>query len=299
MTTNETLDMHRPTAEFRDFLEGELIREYRHRRTFRRLRAAAVILVSVGVGMSATLASAQVRQTGVKDSLIAAAQADASLASVRLEIAKAELADAQKRVQAGARHSSELGPAEMQVRVAEAEVGRLALDLAEIQASALPPRDEMNAPVIGGRDFVKQRLQLKLMLAQQRLNLAEQARDEMAQRIRVGSTHELEIGEPELAVARARRDFAALAERLQARAQFVEKGTPVEELTRRIERVEVQQEIMLTQRAIENAQRTLAWLERGKTVGSVREVEVLRGRLAVAERQLELQRLLQRLDRLR
>ena len=42
MTTNETLDLHRPTAEFRDYLEGEVIREYRQRRTFRRLRAAEI-----------------------------------------------------------------------------------------------------------------------------------------------------------------------------------------------------------------------------------------------------------------
>src|SRR4051812_8861423 len=76
MTTNDTTDMHRPTAEFRDYLEGEVTREYRRRRTFRRLRAAAVIIVSAGIGMTATLASAQVRESSAKDSLLAAARAD-------------------------------------------------------------------------------------------------------------------------------------------------------------------------------------------------------------------------------
>ena len=31
MTTNETIDMHRPTDAFRDYLEDEVIHEFRRR----------------------------------------------------------------------------------------------------------------------------------------------------------------------------------------------------------------------------------------------------------------------------
>jgi outer membrane protein TolC len=297
MTTNETLDMHRPTAEFRDFLEGEVIREYRHRRTFRRLRAAAVILVSVGVGMSATLASAQVRESSAKDSLLAAAQADAALVSMRLNLARLELEEERKQVSVGARPAGRL-PSEGMVKYLEASAAVVALNMAEIEKTAQSPRDELNAPLVSGRDFVKERMQIELMLAQDRLSLAEQKLEDATRRVRVGAATELESADYETSALGRRGEMAVLAEKLKARQEFLDKGTDVRELTRRIERTEVQQAIQVAQRELVNARARKSLVEQRQKVGAATKLEVLQAEMSVVIRDLEIHSLARRLKEL-
>jgi hypothetical protein len=292
-------EMHMPTAEFRDFLESEVVREYRRNRTFRRLRAAAVIIVSAGIGMSATLASAQVRGNAQKDSVLEAANSEAMLAAMRYGLAKTQYAEEQKRVAAGADATSTLAQSELQVAEAEQQVARTILNVREIQASGLPPRDDLNAPLVKGEDFVKQRLTAQAMLADKRLRTAERNADESKRRVAVGAAEESQATAADLDVIRARGQLAVLAERLKARAEFLEKGTPMQDLARRIERVEVQQSIVAVQQSLKAAQAALTLLERRQAVGATQEVEVLRARLAVAEQQVELGRLSKRLQQLR
>ena len=297
MTTNETIDMHRPTPDFRDFLEGEVIREYRRRRTFRRLRAAAVIIVSVGIGMSATLASAQVRESTAKDSLLLAAQADAALVAMRLNIARLELEEERKQVSVGARPAGRL-PSEGMVKHLEASAAVVALNMAEIEKTAQSPRDELNAPLVSGRDFVKERMQIELMLAHDRLSLAEQKLEDAMRRVRVGAASELESADYETSAMGRRGEMAVLAEKLKAREEFLDKGTDIRELTRRIERTEVQQAIQVAQRELANAQARMDLVEQRQKVGASTRLEVLQADMSIKLQELELQKLARRLKEL-
>lgn len=298
MTTNDTLDLHRPTAEFRDFLEGEVIREYRRRRTFRRLRAAAVIIVSAGIGMSATLASAQVRDSSVKDSLLAALQADAAVAKLRRDLLRAQVAEEQKQVKVGARAADDITTLEP-LREMEAALARISLNMAEVEASARSPRDELNAPLVGGRDFVRERLEVGAMIAQLRLAGAERALEETLRRVRVGAASPLESADREAAVARLRGEVAVVAERLKARREFLGEGTSVHELTVRIERVEVQQAVLAAQSELRSAQARLALLQQQQKAGAATELDVLKALLEMKTQELELDKLVKRLQSIR
>jgi len=298
MTTNETLDMHRPTADFRDFLEGEVIREYRRRRTFRRLRAAAVIIVSAGIGMSATLASAQVREASVKDSLLSALQADAMIAKLRLDLLRAQVAEEQKLVNVGARAAGDV-PSLEALRELEAAVTRIRLNMAEVEASGRSPRDELNAPLVSGRDFVRERLEVGAMIAQVRLAAAERALEEAARRVRVGAASPLESADREATVARLRGEVAVVAERLKARADYLGEGTDVHELTVRIERTEVQQAVLAAQSSVRNAQARLDLVQRQQKAGAATDLDVLKAQVEVKMQELELQKLLKRLQSIR
>jgi hypothetical protein len=299
MTTNESLDMHRPTAAFRDYLEGEVVREYRRRRTFRRLRAAAVIVVSVGIGMSATLASAQVRGNAQRDSLQEAVKAEALLASMRFGLAQAQLVEAQRQVSVGNRPASSLMEAELQLRVAEEEVARVILNGREIEASGLPPRDELNAPLIKGEDFVKQRIQNQMMTADKKLKAAEQNQSEISRRVAVGAASEVELGDADLEILRARAHLAVLAERIQAREEFLQKKTPLPELFRRIEKTGLQNTLAVMQRALTNAQARLALVEKRREAGAASDADVLRARLDVLEREVDFQLAAKRVKQLK
>lgn len=296
--TNEATNMHQPTDAFRDFLEDEVLREFRRRRTFRRLRAAAVILVSVSIGATATLASAQVRESSAKDSLLQAAQADATLANVRLNLVRMQLAEEQKQVSVGARQAGDLPSANM-AKELEADVSRLALNMAEIEATARPPRDDLNAPIVNGRDFVKERIQLQVMTAQQRLVTAQQKYDEAMRRVRVGAATELEAADYGASVLRRNADLAMLAEKLNARQEFLEKHTDIAALSLRVERTEVQQAVAVAQRELQNAQARLTLVEQRQSAGVATKLEVLEAQVNVQVQQLELQKLMRRLKELK
>ena len=120
--------MHRPTPEFRDFLEGEIVREYRRDRSFARLRFAAILLGTLAAGTTAGLASAQIRENSQRDSLLQSAQSDLALVALRLDLARARLADVQAKFKVGTvgqasvvAAESELGQMEAQAALENAE----------------------------------------------------------------------------------------------------------------------------------------------------------------------------------
>jgi hypothetical protein len=292
------VNIHQPTEAFRDYLEGEVVHEFRRRRTFRRLRAAAVILVSIGIGATATFASAQVRESSAKDSLLQAARAEATLAKVRLTLVQMQLLEERTQVTAGARQAGDLPSANM-AKELEADVARLALNMEEIEATSRPPRDDLNAPLVNGRDFVKERIQLQVMTAQQRLLTAQQKYDEAMRRVRVGAATELEAADYGASVLRRNGDLAVLAEKLNARKEFLEKHTDIAALSVRIERTEVEQAVAVTQRELQNAQARMNLVEQRQKAGVATKLEFLEAQVNVQVQELELQKLMRRLKELK
>jgi outer membrane protein TolC len=248
----------------------------------------------------AGLASAQVRDVARRDSLLDAAKTDLALMQLRLEMAQAALADASKKVKVGAASTETLISAEAELRDLQARVSRLTLNIEEIKSSLQVARDELNAPLVDGRDFVKERIQLDLMAAQQQLIAAERTYSEVEPRVRAGVVTEVARVEAQLAVERARAGLAVLADRLALRREFVEKNTPADQLMNRLEASTLRQDTRVAQAALALAQMRLKRLEDMHTAGAVADVEVLRAQLEVKERELELQRAaaqLRRLDR--
>jgi hypothetical protein len=220
------------------------------------------------------------------------------LANVRLELARAQLADVTKRVKAGAIDVGAARPAEDAVRRMELAVQRTQLNITETLVSAQPPRDELNAPLVNGRDFVKERIQLDLMAAQQQLIAAEASFAGVDNMVQIGAVPPLARIDARLEVAQARRSLALLAERLTLRREFIEKGTPVEQLATRLETTQLRENIRVAQQSLDLATTRAQTLERQRAVGQIEELDVLRAQLEVKERQVELYLLTAQLRRL-
>jgi len=214
---------------------------------------------------------------------------------LRLELARQQVADIKKRVSVGAIGQQSLVTAESDLRGVEALVMRARYNIEEITASSQSPRDDLGAPLVGGRDFVKDRIQLELLAAQQRLSTLESAESEADRRVRAGAATEMLRLETQGDVNNARNALATLAERLNLRKEFVERGTPVEALMRRLEEAHLREDASVAQQGLTISRARLALLERQRAAGLVGDVDVLRGQLEVKERELELQGLAQRL----
>lgn len=285
MTTDTT---HRPTPQFRDYLEAEVIRRLRRERTFQRLRGLAVVIASLAVGATAGLASAQIREDAQRDSLLQSAMADMSLAATRLELARAQLADVSRKVDVGVLGGSSLASAEAELRQMEASAARARLNVEEIRATSMPPRDDLNAPLVGARDFVTERIQLDLAAAQRRLTAVEEELAEADRRARVGAGSDLARLDAELAVTRARAALGVLAEQRTLRKEFLERGTPAERLARRLRQQQLRLDAMVAETAVKVARERLELIRKQRAVGLVGELDQLKAEVELKEREAEL-----------
>lgn len=294
--THDTL--HRPTPEFRDFLEDEVVHAFRRDRAWRRLRGLAIVFASVAIGISAGLASAQMGDSAQRDSLLYAARSDLQLAGLRLELARAQLADVTARVSAGALGAASLAAAGAELRRMEALAMRAKLNVDEITATSLPVRDDLTAPRVGDRDFVTERIRLDLFVAQQLLTAAESALADAERRERVGAARDTERMDAELEVIRARGRMGVLLEQQKLRAEFLKKGTPGDQLARRLQQQQLRMDAMVTEKALATAVQRVEALRRHRAVGAASELDLLRAEVQVRELRLEWEQLLRQMRRL-
>jgi hypothetical protein len=300
---NDSIDTpdtaHVPSPEFRAFLEYEVTRAAGHasRRNsaLRWARVASLAIVCIAVGMTTAFASAQVRSGARRDSLLESARADLQIAGVRLELAQAQAADAARRAQAGAEGAAAQRQAELELRTMQAQAMRAKYNIDEITRTAQSPRDDFSAPLVGDRDFVRDRLQLEAMVAQERLKNAEAALQEAQRRVRVGADDSTAQLQAEERLTRARADFSVLAVKLGLRKEFLEKHTPVDSLLARLAHVQLQQDVLVAQERTKVAREQLDLIQKRHAVGQAADLDLLRAKLEMQESQIELKRLVDRL----
>lgn len=99
-------------------------------------------------------------------------------------------------------------------------------------------------------------------------------------------------------VARARSAMVVLADRLASRAEFVAKGTQVETLMRRIERTQLQQDLVVAQALSTLAQARVELVGKQRKLGIVDENAEIRAAIDAAGPALEVARLKVRLNEL-
>lgn len=295
---------YHPRPEFRERLEWEVTSAYRRldRRelatTTRRrgwMKAAVLVITSVALGATAGLASAQLRSSSERDSLLSAALANASLASLRQQIARAQADDASLKLRLGATDQASADEANAELGRMQALSSRAAMNVEEIKASGRAPRDDLNAPVVSRKDFVKQRIEIDGMAAQANLKAVETAQQVMDRRFRAGAATDVERLAAAANVARARGALSVIAAKLNLRAEFLQKGTAIDDLTRRLDRAQVQQDAYVGQQELLLARARLDLAEKQHRLGTTDDVSLLRARLDVAQRNLEMSRLAERL----
>lgn len=299
--------MHEPTPEFRAHLEWEVVRAVRDegRREwtrpggrFRGLRAAAVILVAVAMGAMAAALPAQVRSDRQRDTLIDAKQTELQLARTRLEIARAEFDDVRLKVDAGVVGREAFAAAQADLGRMESQLARVQLDLQEIRASAKAPRDDLPAPLVDGRDYVRARLEQTLVAAQKQLNAAEVEAAEVKRRALVGAAPRLRVLEAQAALAREKAEMQRVAGELDLRKRFLARELKPGEVALEAQRLQIESELRSVQMQRELADARLAKVKEAAKVGAVERVELLRAQLDAAEQQAALERAKRELEAL-
>ena len=299
--------MHAPTPGFRSALEAEILRAYRREegavavrpwyapRLGTIARVAATLLLGVALGS----VPAQVQNVRQRDSLLTAAQEEEHLAALRLMVVREEYDDASKRVEVGVVSRSTLEAADAAVRAAELRLKRVQLNIEEIRATAQPPRDDLSAPLVNGRDFVKERLQLDAIEAQRAMSAAEADLQDATRRVKVGVESAMAIPDAELALGEARSKFELLAAKMSLRQRVLKSELRAPQVENEMRRLELQQSLQLAQRQAVVAQARLKRVQDQERAGLATRADLLRAELDVLEQEAEMRRIEAQLHALR
>ncbi len=295
-------ESHTPRPEFRARLEDEVLRTFHRQAQFsggrgwsmldpRRVRGVSLILAGLILGFSTEFASGQVQDARERSRLVEAADAARKLAALRAQLADESVKRVRTQYEIGVVSRETLSAAEADCREMEMNVVRLDLDLAETHATSAPPRNELWAPSVSGRDFVADRMRIDAALVQDRLKRSEQRLEELQRNQRVGVVTDVVVSEARAGVEETRDQLGLLAMKLSLRKEFLEKGLATEDVARRLQRTELQFELQGTMRALRGAEARLQRAKERARVGVVSELEVKRAEVEVLELSIRLKQL--------
>ena len=298
-------ESHEITPAFRSHLEWQIESALRRETRFAeptgggvsRLHVALVAVAALFLGGIAVAASGELQDVKKRDLLLASAHQEEGLVRMRVELARADLQQAQQRYDTGMSDRQTLQAAQRQLRAMEMELQRIRLDMEEIQATSESPRNDLQAPVVGKRDFVSERLKLQLDTAERALAAAEEGVTQAKQRVEVGTapmTAKLQA-DAELAAARARMQELRITIEMRERSLT---GVKVEELAaeqrRRI--LMLQQEVV--QQQLEMTRKRIQELRQLVEVGTATQLDLKRLEVEMLEREVELQKIRQEIEML-
>ncbi len=289
-----------PDPEFRAHLEWEVARAFRReaslgpRRnepTRRRISVIGLVGACLILGVASNFAAAQVRDGARRDSLLDASRAEMQLMVMRLQLVQEQLAKVEQQRQLGLATDEALATATAAVRTMQTRLARMKLDAEEIQGGSASPRDDLGAPLVVGRDFVKERIQLELAEIQQRIAAAEAKLSDAERQVRIGVAQPLTKSEAEVALARTREEMVVAAKRLALRQEFLEQHTPADQLARQLDEAQRQADLEVAVRSLSLARDRLDQIRRQAAVGMTNDLEVMRAQLEMKEKELEVSRL--------
>lgn len=274
-----------PDAKFVDRLEWQLASELRRgdqlKPSHGRIavpRSLAALSVAAGVlllGVAATKAADLIKDSWRKKIEIARLETEVKIKTAFLGLKKDRSAQAENRFSLGLVSEDETLTARLGAQRAAVELEKSALGLEEVKASGQAPRDEIYAPLVGGRDFVGERLAIEKKVLQTDLDL-RRARTERALRHRVelGLVPKSALSEFAAALAGQEAAIEDIENRRALRRRFLAGEISAGELEIQTRMSAAQKELREAQSSIEAIRPRLEDLRAKAAVGLVAPEEV-------------------------
>lgn len=300
------MESHEPAPEFLAHLEWQIETALRRESRLaapvgsrmRRLSATLVVVAALATGGVAGVASGRVQDARQRDRLIETARSEESLVRLRLDLARAAYQEARRRFEAGTADRGTLQAAERDLRAMETSLARTQLDIEEIQATSAAPRNDLDAPLVGQRDFVRDRLRLDLEMAQKAMVAAEQSVSQAEERVKVGMAPRSAQLQAEAELAQARARMQQLQAMFDLRQQYLRGEIKSEALAPAARRTELTLQLERAQREIAIAQSRVEEVRRLVSIGQATELDLKRAEVDLLERQVEIKHIQREMEML-
>jgi outer membrane protein TolC len=292
---------HEPREAFVAELERTVIAERRRRqqpsaaarwpvrsRLSLGLAAAGLVVVSMAVGGAVVVAAYQAQASERRDSLTSIYEQRAALAREQLALAEQELRRAERGVATGV--MSQDVALEIQIKVAETDalVKTLELQIAEIRSTSREPLSEVSAPLVNGRDFVSERLEIELAASKAASEIQRQLLQQTERKVAVGAASPVDAEVARAVQQELQSAIDALAKKLRIRQAFLRKELDAELASLRVLESEAEQrQATLTPKA-DRARKELQDIQRRFENGLASVAETVEAQLRLAKIQLDL-----------
>jgi len=226
-------EQHEPRPEFLEHLEWQIRTEARRQERFdtpaqdpwwRRsaLRTAALVVISVLLGFAGATAAQEGSERHALELLERQGRLQVEMAELQQSLAADQLAWMEGLVQRRAASEGQRAMLKLQRDMLEREVAGARLELEELRAAGRPANDDLAAPPVDGRDFVRERLQLRLADMQARLTMTAFQVEQVAGLVEAGSGSPLDLAQLELQQDQILREVSFVRRELALRERFLD-----------------------------------------------------------------------------
>lgn len=300
-------DRHEPRPDFVAHLEWQvrtaLRRQDRFTEPTRRhggsMKLASVVLVSALIGAGGMVVSDEVQENRRQELLLARVDTELRLAELQVAMVRTQLEAMEEQRALGVVGDEALLSARVALREGQSHLEALTLDREEIRITGREPGDGVDAPLVDGRDFVTERLQLRLSVREQHLELAELQLSRLRDLEDAGVIPEEQARQGVLALEEARIQRESLAGQVEIRARFLEGDLSGDAAVREAAILDANRDLRVQEMAHDFAARRLQRLEERAERGLLHPSEMERARLEVMQMELAQELVLLRLRELR
>jgi len=289
---------YEPDGQFVERLEWQLSSEYRRENRLKTSsgkiavsRRMVAIAVAVGVlmtGVAVTKAADYIKDSWQKKIEIARVETELELKKVQLESIREMASDIQTRVSNGLIREDEYQAMKLAVQNAELDFKKSLLNQEEVKMSGEIPRNELYAPMVGGRDFVSERLQIEikeveLVLEQLGIHL-ERANKLVAQNL--VQEADMEAIQAEIAGHKVKID--KLQQRLDLRKRFLAREITAREVELKGRLTAAENNYHTAQAKVDSLSKQLNRLQALEANGAISHMETRQLEYALVAAQAEL-----------
>lgn len=289
---------YEPDDQFVDRLEWQLSSEFRRTNRLkpssgkiavpRRMVAIAVAVGVLMTGVAVTKAADYIKDSWRKKIEIARVETEVELKKVKLESIREIASSIKSRVENGLIREEEYLAMKLSVEKAELDFKRSLLNLEEVQMSGDTPRNELYAPLVGGRDFVSERLELEkqeigLDLEQQKIQL-----ERINQLVEQNLVRAVERELIKKLVAERKMMIDKIQKRLDLRTRFLAREITAQEVELEERMTGAERNLYLAQSKVETLKNQLERFQTLEAQGKMMRMEVKQMQYALDAAQAEL-----------
>lgn len=233
---NKTIE---PDGQFVDRLGWQLASEFRR---LERMRTAGKVVVPrrlvatsllAGVllsGVAAIKAADYFKDSWRRKIEVARAATEVELKKARLASFREQAARTEELFSNGLIEAEERMMMAFAAESAQRDLDRALLSLDEVESSGRPPRDELFAPLVGGRDFVAERLRNEIGSVEAYLDMMAKRWERLDDLVAAGLVHETEREGIRAEIDSRKAAIEGLLERIELRKRFVADEISAREL---------------------------------------------------------------------
>lgn len=291
---NKTIE---PDGQFVDRLGWQLASEFRR---LERMRTSGKVIVPrrlvvtslmAGVllsGVAAIKAADYFRDSWRRKIEVARAATEVEVSRARLASIREQAARTEDLFSRGLIEGEQRLMMTFAAESAQRDLDRALLSLDEVGSSGRPPRDELYAPLVGGRDFVAERLRNEIVSVEAYLGMMAKRWERLDELVAAGLVQEAERGAIQAEIDSRQAAIAGLLERIELRKRFVAGEIAARELELR-ERKSVADKNLAEARAkVGHMKKEMERLRGLEAIGMVSPIETSQLRYALESAEAEL-----------